>query len=146
LLAGGKVISDTSYQCTVLYNPSPASRVSRQEIFGPVICIHPYAKIDDAINQANRLPYTFQAAVFSKNIDTAIRAYRKLNASAIMINDHTAFRVDWMPFAGLRESGLGVGGIPYTFRDMQIEKMMVMNSKELNQPFVILRRSSHTVW
>lgn len=42
-----------------------------------------------------------------------------------MVNDHTAFRVDWMPFAGLRESGLGTGGIPYTFEDMQIEKMFV---------------------
>lgn len=48
-----------------------------------------------------------------------------------MINEHTAFRVDWMPFAGLKQSGLGVGGIPYTMRDMQIEKLMVLRSKEL---------------
>jgi acyl-CoA reductase-like NAD-dependent aldehyde dehydrogenase len=45
--------------------------------------------------------------------------------SAVMVNDHTAFRVDWMPFAGLKESGLGVGGIPYTFREMQVDKMFV---------------------
>ncbi|MEN8177595.1 MAG: aldehyde dehydrogenase family protein [Pseudomonadota bacterium] len=130
-LAGGMPISDTTYACTVLYNPSSESKVSTQEIFGPVICVYPYNEMDDAINQANLLPYAFQAAVFSKDIDTAIRAYERLNASAVMINDHTAFRVDWMPFAGLRESGLGVGGIPYTFRDMQIEKMMVVNSREL---------------
>lgn len=48
-----------------------------------------------------------------------------------MVNDHTAFLVDWMPFAGLRESGLGVGGIPYTMKEMQIEKMVVIRSKEL---------------
>ena len=48
-----------------------------------------------------------------------------------MINDHTAFRVDWMPFAGLRESGLGTGGIPYTMDDMQIRKLLVIRSKEL---------------
>ena len=48
-----------------------------------------------------------------------------------MINDHTAFRVDWMPFAGLRRSGLGVGGMPYTMHDMQIEKLTVFRSKEL---------------
>ena len=131
LLAGGEAVSATSYRCTVLYNPSSKSKVSTQEIFGPVVCIYPYEELDDAINQANRLPYAFQAAVFSTSIDTAMRAYRRLNASAVMINDHTAFRVDWMPFAGLRESGLGVGGISYTFRDMQIEKMMVINSKEL---------------
>ncbi len=46
-------------------------------------------------------------------------------------NEHTAFRVDWMPFAGLRQSGLGVGGIPHTMHDMQIEKLMVLRSKEL---------------
>ena len=77
------------------------------------------------------LPYAFQAAVFTRDLDTALRASRRLNASAVMVNDHTAFRVDWMPFAGLRESGLGVGGIPYTMEDMQIRKMIVIRSKEL---------------
>jgi acyl-CoA reductase-like NAD-dependent aldehyde dehydrogenase len=48
-----------------------------------------------------------------------------------MINEHTAFRVDWMPFAGLKQSGYGIGGIPYTMRDMQVEKMMVLNSNAL---------------
>ena len=48
-----------------------------------------------------------------------------------MVNDHPAFRVDWMPFAGLRESGIGVGGIPYTMKDMQIKKLVVVRSKEL---------------
>jgi acyl-CoA reductase-like NAD-dependent aldehyde dehydrogenase len=60
-----------------------------------------------------------------------MRAYRRLDASAVMVNDFTAFRVDWMPFAGLRQSGLGVGGIPHTYRDMQVEKMMVVRSPEL---------------
>ena len=101
------------------------------EIFGPVICVYSYNDIDTAIEQANSLPFAFQAAVLTRDIDTAMRCYRRLDAAAIMINDHTAFRVDWMPFAGLRESGYGVGGIPYTFEDMQIEKMMVLRSKEL---------------
>ncbi|MEA3302118.1 MAG: aldehyde dehydrogenase family protein [Pseudomonadota bacterium] len=131
LLAGGETVSDTSYTCTVLYNPSSQSKVSTREIFGPVVCIYAYDEIDEAIDQANSLPFAFQAAVFTTNIDTAMHTYKRLDASAVMINDHTAFRVDWMPFAGLRESGLGVGGIPYSFRDMQIEKMMVLNSKEL---------------
>jgi acyl-CoA reductase-like NAD-dependent aldehyde dehydrogenase len=51
-----------------------------------------------------------------------------------MINDHTAFRVDWMPFAGVRESGLGTGGIPYTMQDMQLEKMTIVRSAELGYP------------
>lgn len=48
-----------------------------------------------------------------------------------MVNDHTAFRVDWMPFAGLKHSGLGVGGIPHTYHDMQIKKMMVLKSNKI---------------
>jgi acyl-CoA reductase-like NAD-dependent aldehyde dehydrogenase len=69
--------------------------------------------------------WSFQAAVFTRDLAAAARAFARLDASAVMVNDHTAFRVDWMPFAGLRRSGLGVGGIPYTYRDMSIEKMLV---------------------
>ena len=66
-----------------------------------------------------------------QNIDTIMHVYKHLAASAVMVNDHSAFRVDWMPFAGLRQSGYGVGGIPYTFEDMQIEKMLMIRSSTL---------------
>ena len=96
-----------------------------------MVCLYSYEKIDQAIQQANALPFAFQAAVMSQNIDTIMYVYKHLAASAVMVNDHSAFRVDWMPFAGLRQSGYGVGGIPYTFRDMQIEKMLVIRSPAL---------------
>ena len=130
LLAGGKV-EGNCYLPTVLLNPSERSIISTQEIFGPVICIYSYTNIDDAIKKANALPFAFQASIFTKSIDNALHAYKQLNASAVMINDHTAFRVDWMPFAGLRHSGLGVGGIPHTYHDMQIKKMMVLKSNKI---------------
>ncbi len=131
LLTGGEAISETCYAPTVLYDPPGDARVSTSEIFGPVVCVYPYDDIDDAIARSNSLPYAFQASVFTRDIDTALRASRRLDASAVMVNDHPAFRVDWMPFAGLRESGLGVGGIPYTMEDMQIRKLIVVRSKEL---------------
>ncbi len=131
LLSGGKRLSDTCYEATVLLNPPANTQVSSMEIFGPVVCVYEYEDIDTAIAQANSLPFAFQAAVFTQNIDTAMHAYRQLDAAAVMINDHTAFRVDWMPFAGLKQSGHGVGGIPYTFEDMQIEKLMVLRSPSL---------------
>lgn len=130
LLCGGK-IDGNCYQPTVLLNPSDASIVSTNEIFGPVICVYSYDNVNDAIEKANALPFAFQASVFTKNIDNALHAYKQLNASAVMVNDHTAFRVDWMPFAGLRQSGLGVGGIPHTYHDMQIKKMMVIKSNKI---------------
>lgn len=130
ILAGGK-IEGNCYLPTVLLNPSEHSNVSTKEIFGPVICIYTYDNMDDAIKKANALPFAFQASIFTQVIDSALHAYKQLNASAVMINDHTAFRVDWMPFAGLGRSGLGVGGIPHTYHDMQIKKMMVIKSNKI---------------
>ena len=131
VVCGGNRVGENCYACTVLYDPPAEAKVSRQEIFGPVVCVYPYTDIDEAISRANALPVAFQAAVFSRDIDFAMRAYSRLDASAVMVNDHTAFRVDWMPFAGLRESGLATGGVPYTMEDMQIKKMLVLRSKEL---------------
>lgn len=131
LICGGSKLSDSCYACTVLYDPPQQSKVSQMEIFGPVNCVYPYQDIDVAIQQANALPVAFQASVFTRDIDKAMYVAKQINASAVMINDHTAFRVDWMPFAGLKQSGLGVGGIPYTMEDMQIEKMIVLRSKGL---------------
>ncbi len=131
LLCGGKKISDTCYAPTVLLNPPSDARVSTLEIFGPVVCVVGYDDLAQAVEQANALPVAFQAAVFTDDVDIANRMFKKLDATAVMINDHKAFRDDVMPFAGLRESGLGVGGIPYTMEDMQIDKMMVIKSTEL---------------
>jgi acyl-CoA reductase-like NAD-dependent aldehyde dehydrogenase len=131
LLCGGEPLSETCYPATVLYDPPDEAQVSRQEIFGPVICVYPYDDLDVAIRRANAMPYAFQAAVFTRDLDLALRAGSRLDASAVMVNDHTAFRVDWMPFAGLRESGLGTGGIPYSFRDMRVEKMLLFHSPAL---------------
>lgn len=126
-LCGGEPLSETYYPCTVLYQPPADSRVSREEIFGPVVAVYPYDDLNAAIAQANSLPSAFQAAVFTQRLDTAMNLSRNLDASAVMINEHTAFRVDWMPFAGLRQSGLGTGGIPYTYDDMTVRKMVVLD-------------------
>jgi acyl-CoA reductase-like NAD-dependent aldehyde dehydrogenase len=131
LLCGGEALSDSCYAPTVLLDPPGNARVSQLEIFGPVVCVYGCDDMDSAIAAANDVPVAFQAAVFTASLDMALQCYRQLDASAVMVNDHTAFRVDWMPFAGLRESGLGVGGIPYTFHDMQIEKMLVVKSDVL---------------
>jgi len=125
VLSGGRTLMDSCYEPTVLREPPDSVRMSREEVFGPVVCVYAFDELDAAIARANALPVAFQAAVFTRDHDFAMHACARLDASAVMVNDHTAFRVDWMPFAGLRESGLGVGGIPYTFREMQIEKMLI---------------------
>ena len=109
----------------MLLEPPARRQVADEEVFGPVVCVYPFDELDHAIARANALPVCVPGGRLHRDYATAMRAYARLDASAVMVNDHTAFRVDWMPFAGLRESGLGVGGIPYTFREMQVEKMFV---------------------
>lgn len=127
-LTGGSAISERYYEPTVLLNPDDDQKVSTEEIFGPVSNIYTYSDLDEAIERANALPYCFQASVIAQDIDKAMNAVQKLKALAVMVNDHTAFRVDWMPFGGAETSGLGVGGIEYSVRDMTKEKLMVIKS------------------
>ena len=128
LITGGKRINEVSYEPTVLLNPSKSSKVSTQEIFGPVVCVYGYKDINSAIEDANSLDVSFQSAVFSDDVSLAMDVAKKLEASAVMINDYTTFRVDWMPFAGRKHSGYGIGGIGYTMRDMLEHKMIVIKS------------------
>jgi acyl-CoA reductase-like NAD-dependent aldehyde dehydrogenase len=122
---GGGRLRETTLKPAILVDPPHDAKVSTNEIFGPVTCIYLYEKIDDAISAANSLPVAFQASIFTRDLAVALDAAERLDASAVMVNDHSAFRTDWMPFAGRRESGYGVGGIPYTAREMTAEKMIV---------------------
>ncbi len=91
-------------------------------------CIYGFDDVADALSRANGLRLAFQSAVYTKDIDRALDLSNRLDASAVMINDHTAFRVDWMPFAGRHTSGYGVGGIPHTMEDLVQEKMTVIQT------------------
>ena len=124
VLGGGRMNAQTLIPA-VLVNPPIDAKVSTLEVFGPITCIYPYADLDAAIAQANALPVAFQSSVFTEDLRTALSVAERLDASAVMINDHTAFRTDWMPFAGRRQSGYGVGGIPWTMGEMTERKMIV---------------------
>ncbi|MFT5207937.1 MAG: acyl-CoA reductase-like NAD-dependent aldehyde dehydrogenase [Candidatus Omnitrophota bacterium] len=128
IICGGKKLSKTTYAPTVIFDPPQDALVSNSEIFGPVVCVYPYANISSAITRANSLDVAFQAAVFSNNMQETLDIVKRLDATAVMVNDHTAFRVDWMPFGGRKSSGLGMGGIGYTMEDMTQIKMMVLKT------------------
>jgi acyl-CoA reductase-like NAD-dependent aldehyde dehydrogenase len=134
LLTGGEKLSDTIYAPTVIFNAPKDCRLMTEEVFGPVVCVDPWFKLDDALDRANSLPTAFQAAVFTRDVERATEISDRLDASVVMVNDHTAFRADWMPFAGLRQSGLGTSGVPYTLRDMTVEKLIVLRTDSLVKP------------
>ena len=127
VVCGGKKLSSSCYAPTVLLNPPETCRVSRQEIFGPVISVYEKENLNEAILQANDLQFAFQASVFSDSHSEIMDIVNRLDGSAIMVNEHSAFRVDWMPFAGRKNSGFGVGGIPHSIEEMSQSKMVVFS-------------------
>lgn len=124
---GGGRVSNTTLRPSIILDPPRSSKVASLEVFGPVTCVMPFETLDAAIEEANSLPFAFQSSIFTQNLAHALDAAERLDASAVMINDHTAFRVDWMPFAGRHASGYGVGGVPYTTHEMTSRKMIVFH-------------------
>ena len=126
---GGGRLSETTLLPAIVLDPPTDSDISQDEVFGPAVCVYSYKTLDEAVARANAVAWAFQASIFAQDIDVALRAAERLDASAVMVNDPTAFRVDWMPFAGRKQSGYGTGGIPYTMRDMTQEKMIVLRRR-----------------
>lgn len=125
--AGGRRLNHQCYEPTLLVDTPADAKAMRDEVFGPVVNVVGCEDLASAIAAANDLPWAFQAAIFTQDLETALAAGSQLDATAVMVNDHTAFRVDWMPFAGRGPSGLGVGGIPWTLHEMTRLKMVVLN-------------------
>lgn len=133
-MTGGEKLTDTIYTPTVIFNPPQNCRLMTEEVFGPVVCIDPWFNVKDALARANSLPTAFQAAIFTRDIERAMEISTGLEASAVMINDHTAFRTGWMPYAGLRQSGLGTNGVPHTLNQMTVDKVIVLRTDSLALP------------
>jgi len=113
-------------QPSVLLEPNHDARISTQEVFGTVVAVYRYVDHDDAITEASALKFAFQARVFAQDIDVAMSPANRLVGSAVIINNATAFRRDWVPFAGRGQSGYGTGGILYTMRDLTQDKLILL--------------------
>jgi acyl-CoA reductase-like NAD-dependent aldehyde dehydrogenase len=125
VLTGGDRIEGQFFEPTVLTNVPENATINKFEVFGPVCNLIPYDNLPAVIDKINDESFSFHSAIFSNSIDNINFVYQKLQTGCLMINEHTAFRHDAMPFAGLKESGLGVGGMPHSIHHMQIEKMMI---------------------
>lgn len=126
LTTGGQPLGKGCYAPTVLLDTPVSASARAQEVFGPVVNVVGVASLDAGVEAANEVPFSFQASIFTPDVTRAMYAAQRLHASAVMVNDHTAFRVDWMPFGGRGVSGLGMGGIPHTLAEMTAEKMIVL--------------------
>lgn len=123
ILCGGKrnkAIMDP----TVLEHVPIDATIHHEEVFGPVVNLYPIDDIDDAIKKANSLPYGLHSAVFSENINIALKAAYSLDCGSVIINDSTDYRLDSMPFGGVKKSGLGREGIKFSLQEMTEPKVI----------------------
>ncbi|MFI5046548.1 MAG: aldehyde dehydrogenase family protein [Acidimicrobiia bacterium] len=111
---------------TVLTEVAPAMKVCAQEVFGPVVAVRRYADVDDAFAQANDTRYGLQAAIFTPDLDVALRAARELDFGGVLINEVPTFRADQMPYGGLRDSGNTREGPHYAVREMTETRLVIL--------------------
>jgi len=126
VLTGGQC-NDRYYQPTVLDNVTADSRVSLEEVFGPVVALYAFTNIQEAIDRANNVDYGLQAGVFTSNLTTAFKVADALNCGGVMINDSSDYRIDAMPFGGTRGSGLGREGVAHAIFEMTEAKTYCFN-------------------
>ncbi|MGI8317120.1 aldehyde dehydrogenase family protein [Halobacillus mangrovi] len=115
---------------TILADVNEDMKVVCEEIFAPVVNLLPFKDIKECIDEVNRSQYGLQGGIFTQNIDTAFYAVRNVEVGGLMINDSSQYRVDLMPYGGVKGSGWGKEGPKYTIEDMTEERLIVMN---LNQ-------------
>jgi acyl-CoA reductase-like NAD-dependent aldehyde dehydrogenase len=110
---------------TVIADAAPGLKVSSEEVFGPVVTVNPYDTLDEAIALANGTRYGLQAGLFSRRLDTALRAARELEFGGVTINEAPTFRADQMPYGGVKESGNTREGPAYAVRELTEERVVV---------------------
>ncbi|MCA9243605.1 MAG: aldehyde dehydrogenase family protein [Phycisphaerales bacterium] len=113
---------------TLLENTPRDQNVSCAEVFGPVATLEPFLNFKEAIRVANDTEFGLQAGVFTNNLDHAWYAFRQLDYAGVVLNDVPAFRVDSMPYGGIKQSGFGREGIRFAMHDMTELKLLVLNN------------------
>jgi acyl-CoA reductase-like NAD-dependent aldehyde dehydrogenase len=126
LLCGGHR-QGSLFEPTVLTNTQASMRVNCEEIFAPVVTVEPYDNFDEAIRRVNDSPYGLQAGLFTRDARLIFKAYEDLEVGGVIAGDIPSFRMDQMPYGGVKESGTGREGLKYAIEDMTERKLLVMN-------------------
>lgn len=129
VLIGGKR-NGSFYEPTVIENVPPDQPLSCQEAFGPVATVEAYDDFDDAIAKVNSSNYGLQTGIFSNRMDHVFKAFNELVVGQVIANDAPTYRVDHMPYGGVKDSGFGREGLKYTIEEMTELKMLAVNIPE----------------
>jgi acyl-CoA reductase-like NAD-dependent aldehyde dehydrogenase len=127
VLAGG-TRAGKMMKPTVLENVSESMQVMCNEVFGPVVSLVAYDDFDAALSAVDHSPFGLQAGVYTRDLNKAMRAVHRLNVGGVIINDVPSFRVDQMPYGGVKDSGVGREGPRFAVEEMTTLKMVVINT------------------
>ncbi|MBK9711750.1 MAG: aldehyde dehydrogenase family protein [Kouleothrix sp.] len=112
---------------TVVVKAGPELRVNNQEIFAPVVTVQTYADFEDALRAVNDSDYGLQAGLFTRDVGRIFRAYEELEVGGVMVNEVPTWRIDPMPYGGVKQSGFGREGLRYAIEEMTEPKLLVIN-------------------
>nr|WP_279326102.1 aldehyde dehydrogenase family protein [Bacillus sp. FJAT-47783] len=126
IATGGTSVGNVLHP-TVILNAAPSLKVSCQEVFAPIVLINKIKSVEEAFELVNDSRYGLQAGIYTNDISLALDAANKLHVGGVMINDIPTFRVDHMPYGGVKESGTGREGLKYAIEEMTEMKLVVIN-------------------
>ncbi len=126
ILTGGKR-KGAVYDPTVLCDVPAGSILDKQEVFAPTVNLYPVEGLDEAIAKANDVDFGLHAGIFTKDIKKAFKAIREVEVGGIIINDSSDYRIDMMPFGGIKNSGLGREGIKFALQEMTEPRVVCFN-------------------
>jgi acyl-CoA reductase-like NAD-dependent aldehyde dehydrogenase len=112
---------------TVLTNVKPKMRVSCREVFAPVVTLDRFSDFSEAVRQVNNSAFGLQAGVFTNNLNNVFQAYNELEVGGVIVNDYPTFRIDHMPYGGVKDSGFGREGIKFAIEEMTEMKLLALN-------------------
>jgi glyceraldehyde-3-phosphate dehydrogenase (NADP+) len=126
LLSGGRR-EGTLFEPTVFRNMPETAKLNCDEVFGPVVNLYKVSSLDEAIEKSNSVKFGLHGAIFTRSLDNAFKAIRELDVGGVMVNDSTDYRIDMMPFGGVKWSGLGREGIKFALLEMTEPKLVCFN-------------------
>ncbi|NOR54013.1 MAG: aldehyde dehydrogenase family protein, partial [Candidatus Aminicenantes bacterium] len=128
IITGGRR-NGVMFEPTILENVKPELRISWLEAFAPVVVVYPYKDYEEALKGVNYSIYGLQAGIFTSDLKKAFQAFEVLDVGGVIVNDIPTFRVDHMPYGGVKESGFGREGLKYAIEEMTELKLMAINLK-----------------
>ena len=129
VLTGGTRVGRSAYAPTVLEDVPEIAKVCAQEVFAPVVALYRFSNFADAVAAVNRSRYGLQAGVFTTSLPHTLMAFDRIEAGGVIVNDVPTWRIDHMPYGGVKDSGVGREGPRYTIEEMTEPKLLVINTE-----------------